>query len=187
MIYFCCDEKRRTAVKARPGLNGIDFLEVLDSEALPPDQRQRILFVHFLKGAGVSALKPENIRFEGGERIRGVAATGTIVDNDGAPTIQSVSDASVTEGGDLDHASRAGGCRWSARIDCNQIRVGSRGRPGVRGHRANDPQLGRSRLVAGRTTVGSWSASNPALRSRIGHCAFATSPGAEAADRRAAR
>ena len=75
MIYFCCDEKRRKAVEAKPGLNGIDFLEVLDSEALPLDQRQRTLFVHFLKAAGLPALKPENIRIEGGERVRDVAAT----------------------------------------------------------------------------------------------------------------
>ena len=63
-----------------PGLNGIDFLEVLDSPALPQEQRQRTLFVHFLKADGVAALKPENIRFEGGERIRDVAATTLAVD-----------------------------------------------------------------------------------------------------------
>ena len=80
MIYFCCDEKRRIAVKARPGLNGIDFLEVQDSPALPQEQRQRTLFVHFLKPDGLAALKPENIRFEGGERIRDVAATTLAVD-----------------------------------------------------------------------------------------------------------
>ena len=80
MIYFCCDEKRRIAVKAHPGLNGIDFLEVLDSPALPQDQRQRTLFVHFLKADGLAALYPENIRFEGGERIRNVAATNLAVD-----------------------------------------------------------------------------------------------------------
>ena len=80
MIYFCCDEKRRIAVRARPGLNGIDFLEVQDSPALPDEQRQRTLFVHFLKTDGVAALKPENIRFEGGERIRDVAATQLAVD-----------------------------------------------------------------------------------------------------------
>jgi hypothetical protein len=35
--------------------------------------------------------------------VGGVAAVGTIVDNDNAPTIQSVTNASVTEGGDLVH------------------------------------------------------------------------------------
>lgn len=80
MNYFCCDEKRRMAVKTRPGLNGINFLEVLDDPALPDEQRQRTLFVHFLKSAGVSALKPANIRVEGGERIRDVAAIKTDTD-----------------------------------------------------------------------------------------------------------
>ena len=66
MIYFCCDEKRRLAVKARAGLNGIDFLEVVDSLTMPLEQRQRTLLVHFLKADGVASLKPEHIRFEGG-------------------------------------------------------------------------------------------------------------------------
>jgi hypothetical protein len=80
MIYFCCDEKRRIAVKAHPGLNGIDFLEVLDDPALPAEQRQRTLFVHFLKADGLSGLKPANIRCEGGERVRDVAAVKAEVD-----------------------------------------------------------------------------------------------------------
>ena len=33
MRYFCCDERRREAVRATGVLNGIDFLEVVDSEA----------------------------------------------------------------------------------------------------------------------------------------------------------
>ena len=41
MIYFCCDERRRNAVKNHGTLNGIDFLEVLDDPADPYDQRQR--------------------------------------------------------------------------------------------------------------------------------------------------
>ena len=97
MIYFCCDEKRRKAVEAKPGLNGIDFLEVLDSEALPLDQRQRTLFVHFLKAAGLPALKPENIRIEGGERIRDVAATKVTVDA-AAPKVLAVT---VNQPGDF--------------------------------------------------------------------------------------
>ena len=54
MIYFCCDELRRAALadpsKNPSGLNGIDFLEVLDHE-LPPNQkimRQRLLELHFV-------------------------------------------------------------------------------------------------------------------------------------------
>ena len=52
MIYACCDERRREAVRAHATLNGIDFLEVLDDPALPPEARQRTLFVHFLKPLG---------------------------------------------------------------------------------------------------------------------------------------
>jgi hypothetical protein len=37
MTYFCCDERRRNAVRARQGLNGIDFLEVDDERTEPAD------------------------------------------------------------------------------------------------------------------------------------------------------
>ena len=57
MIYFCCTALRRDAVRQSPNLNGIDFLEVLDDPALPNDQRQRKLFVHFLKALAPNALE----------------------------------------------------------------------------------------------------------------------------------
>jgi hypothetical protein len=72
MIYFCCTNLRRDAVKQSQNLNGIDFLEVLDDPTLPNDQRQRKLFVHFLKALAPNALKKENIRIEGGERITNI-------------------------------------------------------------------------------------------------------------------
>ena len=68
-IYFCCDERRRNAVLGHPSINGIDFLEVLDDSTLPNDQRQRELYVHFINPI-TAALTPENIRFEGGDRVR---------------------------------------------------------------------------------------------------------------------
>ena len=49
-LYFCCDERRRNAVRAHGTLNGIDFLEVDDEPNQPADQRQRTLRVHFLNG-----------------------------------------------------------------------------------------------------------------------------------------
>jgi len=61
MIYFCCTPRRRTAILAHPTENGIDFLEVSDDE--------RTLFVHFLNDLAPGALKKENFRIEGGERI----------------------------------------------------------------------------------------------------------------------
>ena len=48
MIYYCCDESRRQAVKDHDTLNGIDFLEVLDDPTQPTDERQRTLFLRLL-------------------------------------------------------------------------------------------------------------------------------------------
>ena len=78
MIYFCCDQLRREAVRGS-ALNGIDFLEVLDHEAPTQAERQRTLFVHFVNPLA-SVLPPANLRLEGGERIRDVAVTSTAVD-----------------------------------------------------------------------------------------------------------
>ena len=75
MIYFCCDERRRNAVKEHGTLNGIDFLEVLDDPAQPDEQRQRTLFVHFIKDLAPNALTTGQVRIEGGERIRHVQVT----------------------------------------------------------------------------------------------------------------
>ena len=66
MIYVCCDERRRDAVRAHRTLNGIDFLEVLDDLTL---------VVHFLKPLGRDAVAREQVRIEGGERIRDVTVT----------------------------------------------------------------------------------------------------------------
>ncbi len=76
MIYFCCTQQRRESVKTHLTINGIDFLEVLDDSALPNDQRQRTLFVHFLNTHSLSKLKEENLRIEGGERIDAVKVIG---------------------------------------------------------------------------------------------------------------
>lgn len=71
----CCDRLRRAQV-AQPGsgLNGIDWLDVLDSEAPPGSPRQRTLLVHLLKPidpALVALLAGgEAIRIEGGDRQR---------------------------------------------------------------------------------------------------------------------
>jgi len=71
MIFFCCDERRRNTVRGS-ALNGIDYLDVVDSK-LPGDQdRQRKLKVHFLNPLAAGALGPDNVRIDGGERIRTV-------------------------------------------------------------------------------------------------------------------
>lgn len=80
MKYFCCNEMRREAVR-KSSLNGIDYLEVRDRAANAPEERQRILFIHFLKPLTAPVPAKENIRIEGGERIVGIqplsAAPGT--------------------------------------------------------------------------------------------------------------
>ena len=72
MIYSCCDELRRAAVRKHPTLNGIDFLEVVDHAT------QRTLEVHFVKTLDTLTLQPSNVRIEGGERIQNIKV-GTAV------------------------------------------------------------------------------------------------------------
>lgn len=76
MKYFCCDsERRRSAVKAHPTLNGIDFVEVFDDADAPFSERQRTLFLNLLKNVSAGQLGPENFLIEGGERIRNIEVT----------------------------------------------------------------------------------------------------------------
>jgi uncharacterized phage protein gp47/JayE len=70
MIYNCCSENRKAAVLGNPSLNGIDFLEVLDSEAIPlGSPRQRTLLVHCLNPLEPASWTPDNVLIEGGETI----------------------------------------------------------------------------------------------------------------------
>jgi hypothetical protein len=76
MYYFCCDERRREAVRDHPTLNGIDYLEVLDRDAPAGSPRQQTLLVHCLKpiirnteAGSVADLTRNNVQIEGGERI----------------------------------------------------------------------------------------------------------------------
>jgi hypothetical protein len=80
--YFCCDENRRNAVRGSASLNGIDFLEVLDSDAPTPADRQRILRVHFLKSPALLNIQPANVVISGGERIRDIKADAVSHDGD---------------------------------------------------------------------------------------------------------
>jgi hypothetical protein len=72
MIYFCCEDRRRSAVQRHPTLNGIDFLEVIDRSDEPQAERQRILLLHFIKDLAPGSLDTQNIRIEGGERISNI-------------------------------------------------------------------------------------------------------------------
>jgi hypothetical protein len=85
MIYFCCDERRRNAVKDQTHLNGIDFLEVIDNPTDAYADRQRKLLVHFIHDLKPGALKIDNVRIEGGERIRNITVTGVTIGGIGSP------------------------------------------------------------------------------------------------------
>lgn len=70
MIYACCDKNRRTEV-AGSSLNGIDYLEVVDEPTQDFADRQRTLHVYFVNDPA-PGLSADNIRIEGGERIRNI-------------------------------------------------------------------------------------------------------------------
>ena len=97
MIYFCCDQLRRTQLVGKP-LNGIDYLEVLvDHDAPNPADRQRKLFVHFINPLTGGALSKSNVRIEGGERVRDIIVTEAQVD----ATDETVLDVQVDRPGDF--------------------------------------------------------------------------------------
>jgi hypothetical protein len=84
MRYFCCDERRREAVRATDVFNGIEFLEVVDTEAAVEADRQRILRVTFLKPpvAPLDAIAPFDVQIEGGTRVTGIAVESVTYDGD---------------------------------------------------------------------------------------------------------
>jgi len=69
--YSCHIERRRNAVDDHPVLNGIDFLEVLDSDAPADSPPQRTLLVRLLKTVPAD-LTVENLRISGGVRITNI-------------------------------------------------------------------------------------------------------------------
>jgi hypothetical protein len=89
MIYFCCDERRREAVRDDGRLNGIDFLEVEDRPEDPDDLRQRRLFVHMLQDVAPGIIAPANIQITGGERIRTIHVTGLSLGAADSPPVSS--------------------------------------------------------------------------------------------------
>ena len=82
--YTCCDELRRNAVDAHATLNGIDYLEVLDRDAPTGSPRQRTLLLRLLK-APAPALGMDNVRIEGGERVRDIRIKWVGMANDPPP------------------------------------------------------------------------------------------------------
>jgi Baseplate J-like protein len=72
VIYVCCDDRRREAVRDDGRLNGIDFLEVEDRPGDPDDVRQRRLVLHLLRDVEPGTIDVPNVRITGGERIRNI-------------------------------------------------------------------------------------------------------------------
>lgn len=76
MTCFCCTDLRISHLKGHPALNGIHYLEVVDDQGMPGNERQKTLLIHFVNPFKV-LLKKENLRIDGGERIRNIKVTGT--------------------------------------------------------------------------------------------------------------
>jgi hypothetical protein len=77
MIYSCCNENRKAAVLKNPAVNGIDYLEVLDHDAIALNSpRQQTLLVHCLNPIDPPPAdwSPPNVLIEGGESITGITA-----------------------------------------------------------------------------------------------------------------
>jgi hypothetical protein len=70
MKFHCCDPRRLDVIKRNGTANAIEFLEVLDNAAPPGAPRQQTLFVRLLRPGFV--ITPDNLRIDGGERIRTV-------------------------------------------------------------------------------------------------------------------
>jgi len=71
-MFVCCDDEIRRNAVLSSTVNGIDFLEVDDDPNKPPAQRQRKLFVHFIKALAPGQLTQQNVLIEGGTRIRNI-------------------------------------------------------------------------------------------------------------------
>lgn len=74
MKFSCCTGSRRNEVLAHPFLNGMDFLEVL--------QTQTVLHVHFIKELTPDILERKRVIIEGGERIKHIKVVETSIHPD---------------------------------------------------------------------------------------------------------
>jgi len=75
-VYSCCNENRKAAVFGNPTLNGINYLEVIDQEAIGHGSpRQQTLLIHCLNPVAVpSSIASSNILITGGESVTGITA-----------------------------------------------------------------------------------------------------------------
>lgn len=89
--FFCKNKDRWKKVKESTAINGIDYLEVASED----QQTLRIYFLHDLPGqpGGIPAnpaLTKDNIFFEGGVRIKNIAAVDAFVDPMTSPNVLTV-------------------------------------------------------------------------------------------------
>jgi hypothetical protein len=98
MIYRCCSDLRKAAILGNPALNGIDYLEVLDHDAIALNSpRQQTLLVHCLKPVPAS-IAPVNILITGGESIQNITGLWVAPANapPGAPVTNALEQAYFT-------------------------------------------------------------------------------------------
>jgi hypothetical protein len=82
IVYLCCEDRRRVELRDPAATeNGIDFLEVVDAGA-PAADRQRVLRVNFVRAPSGLTVAKENVRIDGGERIRGIPVDDATFDGD---------------------------------------------------------------------------------------------------------
>jgi hypothetical protein len=74
VTYQCLEQNRRHLVASSATLNGIDYLEVIDSELPPLDPlRQRTVLVHCFKP--IPTFTRANVVIAGGSRITNIVVT----------------------------------------------------------------------------------------------------------------
>ena len=82
LTYACCNENRKAAVSGNPTLNGIDYLEVLDHDAIPLGiPRQQTLVVHCLN-ALAGNIAAANVLIGGGESINNIGVAWVALASD---------------------------------------------------------------------------------------------------------
>ena len=69
---ICRDDRRREEVRKKENLNGLDYVEV--EEIVVGDKKQPLLRVYLL-GKFQGVVNPENVRIDGGVRVKGLVAT----------------------------------------------------------------------------------------------------------------
>jgi hypothetical protein len=89
----CTDEQRRIAVREKPDLNGLDYLEVISED-------QCTLRVYFL-GKAPARIDEDNVIIEGGQRITNIQALDADVTHNPNPEIDDYMDVTVDKAGDF--------------------------------------------------------------------------------------